>query len=158
MRLSSAIPEAYAAEPARRLRQIASAAQAEINERRGEVTGAVTMEADLPADLLRQLIAVEQWHQVWRRVAEHVDDEILLVGTVYEQINKAPNGLLVMVARSMRAELSQKLQAVPTSPQPQAGFDQEIAYQRQSAQARYLAETSFLDDVPTVESLGDDAA
>ncbi|MFJ9538781.1 hypothetical protein ACIRPX_16120 [Streptomyces sp. NPDC101225] len=116
------------------------------------------MEDDLPAEPLRQLIAADQWHQVWRRVAEHVDDEILLVGTVYEQINKAPDGLLVMVARGMRTELSQKLQAIPTSPRPQSGVDQEIAYQRRTAQARYLAETFFLDDVPTVESLGDDAS
>jgi hypothetical protein len=158
MRLSSAIPEAYAAEPARRLRQMASAAHAEINERRGEVAGAVTMEVDLPASLLRQLIAADQWHQVWRGVAEHVDDESLLVSTVYKQINEAPDGLLVMVARSMRTELSQKLQAAPTSPRPQTGVDQEIAYQWQAAQARYLVETSFLDELPTVGSLGGDAS
>ena len=157
MRLSSAIPEAYAVEPARRLRQIASSAHAEIKGRRDQVAGVVAMEGDLPANLLSQLIAAELWHQVWRRVSERVDDHIVLVGTVYEQISKAPDGLLVMVARGMRIELAQNLQTVPTSPRPQSGVDQEIAYQCQAAQARYLAETSFLDDVPTVESLGYDA-
>ncbi|MGW7128858.1 hypothetical protein ACWGIA_11060 [Streptomyces bobili] len=136
---------------------MASAAHAEINERRGEVVGAVTMEDDLPTDLLRQLIVAEQWHQVWRRMAKNVDDEILLVGTVFEKINNAPDGLLAMVARGMRTELAQNLQAVPTNPRPRSGVDQEVAYQCQAAQARYLAETSFLDDVPTVESLRDDA-
>ncbi|MFC4507405.1 MULTISPECIES: hypothetical protein [Streptomyces] len=158
MRLSSATPEAYAAEPASRLRQIASTAHAEIKGRRGLLAGIVAMDGDLPTELVSQLIAAQQWHQVWRCVSDRVDDVSVLVGTVYEQINEAPDGFLVLVARDLRAQFSQELHAGPKSPRPRSGVDQEFAYQWQAAQARYLAETCFLDDVPTVGSLGEDAS
>nr|WTB35290.1 hypothetical protein OG781_42730 [Streptomyces sp. NBC_00830] len=148
MRLSSATPEAYAVEPARRLRQIASAAHAEINNRRARIAWVLSNEGDLSTDLLSQLVATQQWHQVWRRLAERVDDPSVLVGTVYERINEAPDGLLVLVARSLRTDFRQE----------QPRVEKEFAYQWRAAQTRYLAETAFLDGVPTVESLGDDAS
>lgn len=160
MRLSSATPEAYAVEPALRLRQIASAAHVEIKDRRDQFAGIVAMEGDLSADLLSQLIAAQQWHQVWRCVSERVDDESVLVGTVYERINEASDGFLVLVARSLRTQFSRRSHAgsKASGVQPVARGEREFAPQWQAAQARYLAETAFLDDVPTVGSLGDAAS